>query len=132
MRRTALVVSLVLSCGMLLASGPAPTALGAGTHHTYAVFLTIEVDRAEHKVKGTITSPDAPSEFCDQGGVRLMQVLPGKDKKINSVKPGAGNWGFGITAKLHGKRVYAEVLEYEIPGRPVTCEGAKSRIVTAP
>ena len=132
MRRSGLIASLVLSSGMLLASGQAPIAVGAGTHHTYAVFLTISVDRAGHKVKGTITSPDAPSEFCDQGGVRLMQVLPGKDKKINSVKPGAGQWGFGITAKLSGERVYAEVLAYEIPGRPVTCEGAKSRIVTAP
>jgi hypothetical protein len=132
MRRAGLIASLALSGAMLLASIPAPAAMGAGTHHTYAVFLTIYVDRAEHKVKGTITSPDAPSEFCDQGTVRLMQVMPGKDKKLNFVKPGAGNWGFRIPAKLHGNRVYAEVLGYDIPGRPVTCLPAKSRIVTAP
>ena len=85
MRRAGLIVSLVLSSGMLLASGPAPTRVGAATHHTYAVFLTISVDRAEHKVKGTITSPDAPSEFCDQGRSPPDAGLPGKDKKSNSV-----------------------------------------------
>jgi hypothetical protein len=129
MKRSALPgVAFLLAFALLAA---APGVSGQATH-VYSVILTISVDRAEHKVKGTISSPDAPSEFCDQGGVRLMLVQPGKDKKINSVKPGADKWGFGTTAKLRGERVYAEVLEYEIPGRPVICKGAKSRIVTAP
>jgi hypothetical protein len=98
----------------------------------YSVQLTIYVERAEHKVKGTISSPDAPSEFCDQGMIRLMQVLPGKDKKANFDKPNDGRWGFRTASRLRGERVYAEVLEYKIPGRPVICQGAKSRIVTAP
>ena len=46
-----------------------------------------------------------------------MQVLPGKDKKINSVKPGAGQLGScGSPHGCSGKRVYAEVLEYQMPG----------------
>jgi hypothetical protein len=131
MRRVGLLALLTLSSGLLFMSGSALTTAGAGPHHTYEVFLTIHVDRAEHKVKGTISSPDAPSEFCDRGTVRLMQVVPGKDKKLNFVKPGAGLWGVPIPRRLRGARVYAEVLGYDIPGRPVTCKGAKSRIVTA-
>jgi hypothetical protein len=130
MRRGAL-----LGVAFLLASVPLVTSaagVSGETTHVFSVTLTIYVDRAEHKVKGTISSPDAPSEFCDQGMIRLMQVLPGKDKKVNFDKPTEGRWGFRTAARLRGERVYAEVLEYKIPGRPVICKGAKSRAVTAP
>jgi hypothetical protein len=114
-----------------LLAGAAPGVSGETTH-VFSVTLTIYVDRAEHRVKGTITSPDAPSEFCDRAMIRLMQVKPGKDKKANSDWPTDGRWGFKIKAGLRGERVYAEVLGYKIPGRPVICKGAKSRIVSAP
>jgi hypothetical protein len=64
--------------------------------------------------------------------VRLLKVEPGKDKKVNFVKPVYGTWGMRTTAKLSGSRVYAEVSKYHLPDRPVICLGAKSRIVTAP
>ena len=34
--------------------------------------------------------------------------------------------------RIRGKRVYAEVLEYHLPSRPVVCLAARSRTVTAP
>ena len=130
MRRGALLGAVFLFAAVPLATSAA--GVSGETTHVYSVTLTIYVDRSEHKVKGTISSPDAPSEFCDQGMIRLMQALPGKDKKANFDKPTDGRWGFRTASRLRGERVYAEVLEYKIPGRPVICQGAKSRIVTAP
>jgi hypothetical protein len=130
MRRAVALASAFLVATAAMAVTAA--AVSGETTHVYPVQLSIYVDRGEHKVKGTISSPEAPSEFCDQGMIRLMQVQPGKDKKVNFSKPTDGRWGFRTTSRLRGERVYAEVLEYKIPGRPVTCLGAKSRIVTAP
>ena len=42
------------SVAVLAAAVPA---VSGETTHTYAVTLTIEVDRAEHKVKGMVESP---------------------------------------------------------------------------
>jgi hypothetical protein len=130
MRRSAhLGVAFLVASALLAAAVPG---VSGETTHVYSVTLTVYVDRAEHKVKGTVSAPDAPSEFCDQAMIRLMQVLPGKDKKVTSDWPTDGRWGFRTAARVRGERVYAEVLEYKIPGRPVICKGAKSRIVTAP
>jgi hypothetical protein len=130
MGRGAVSLAAFLLASVIVATSAA--GVSGETTHVFSVTLTIYVDRGEHKVKGTISSPDAPSEFCDQGMIRLMQVLPGKDKKANFDKPTDGRWGFRTTSRLRGERVYAEVLEYKIPGRPVICKGARSRAVTAP
>lgn len=101
------------------------------TTHTYAVTLTIGVDRAAHRISGTIVT-EAPSEFCDSSAVRVMEVVPGKDKVMARVFPEASEWGLSSFPALKGKRVYAEVLAYHLPQRPVECLAARSRAVTAP
>ncbi len=107
-------------------------AVSAGKTHVYPVKLTISVERSAHKIKGTVSS-EAPAQFCEESMIRLMKVEPGKDKKVNSVFPGMfGQWGMTISSRLSGSKVYAEVLRYHLPQRPVICEGAKSPIVTAP
>jgi hypothetical protein len=107
-----------------------PVASGESTH-TYAVTLTIGVDRAAGKLSGTIES-DAPSEFCDSSTVRVRQAMPGKDKVVARVFPTYSAWRLKSFPALRGKRVYAEVLTYHLPERPVVCLGARSRTVTAP
>jgi|GEM_PF-4672973 len=121
-------VALGAACAALLAAAPAAT---ADVIHTYAVSLTISVDRDVGRLSGTISS-DAPSEFCDSSTVRIRQTMPGKDKVVARVFPGAGKWGLDSFPAIRGKRVYAEVLAYELPYRPVMCLGARSRAVTAP
>lgn len=122
-----LLCVLIASVAAILATS---TASGE-TIHTYAVTLTISVDRAAHKLGGTIVS-DAPSEFCDSSTVRVMEVVPGKDKVVARVFPEASEWGLKSFPALKGKRVYAEVLAYHLPQRPVECLAARSRAVTAP
>jgi hypothetical protein len=99
--------------------------------HVYSVSLTITVDRAAHKLGGSIVT-DAPSEFCESSTVRVRRVEPGKDGIAGRVFPAAGEWHFRSPKALRGKRVYAEVLPYHLPSRPVECLGARSRAVTAP
>jgi hypothetical protein len=99
--------------------------------HTYRVTLAISVDRDAGKISGTIES-DAPSEFCDSSTVRIRQAMPGKDKVVARVFPTYSGWRLNSFPALKGKRVYAEVLAYELPQRPVICLGARSRTVTAP
>jgi len=101
------------------------------TTHTYPVTLAISVDRAAGKISGSIAT-DAPSEFCDSSTVRLMQAMPGKDKVAARVSPEYSEWRIKSFPAIHGKRVYAEVLSYHLPQRPVECLGARSRTVTAP
>jgi len=113
-----------------LVLGLTPSAL-AETTHTYPVSLTIGVDRAAHKISGTIVT-DAPSEFCDSSTVRILRVAPGKDKLVTGLTPYAGEWRMKSPAALRGERIYAEVLSYHLPSRPVVCLGARSRTVTAP
>jgi hypothetical protein len=103
----------------------------AETTHTYPVTLTISVDRAAHKLNGTIVT-DAPSEFCDSSTVRVVQAMPGKDKVLARVRPVYGEWHLKSFPALKGKRVYAEALAYHLPQRPVECLAARSRTVTAP
>lgn len=103
----------------------------AETTHTYPVTLTIGVDRAAGKIGGTIVT-DAPSEFCESSTVRVLRVMPGKDKVVARIYPYGGEWRMKSPAALRGERVYAEVLSYHLPGRPVVCLGARSRTVTAP
>jgi hypothetical protein len=108
-----------------------PAASSAKTH-TYPVQLKIEVDRAEHKVKGQIIT-EAPSQFCEESAVRLMEVEPGKDRKVASFKPfWLGKFGFTISPRLRGSKVYVEVLRYHLPQRPVICLAARSHAVAAP
>jgi len=125
MKRT---TTLVLAC--CIASAAAPAVL-ADVIHTYPVTLTISVDRAAGKLSGTIES-DAPSEFCDSSTVRIRQAMPGKDKVVARVFPTYGEWRLKSFPALQGKRVYAEVLSYELPQRPVMCLAARSRTVVAP
>lgn len=128
MTRLQQLMTLAAACAVLVAAAPAAS---ADVIHTYAVTLTISVDRDAGRLSGTIVS-DAPSEFCDSSTVRIRQAMPGKDKVVARVFPGAGKWGLNSFPAIRGKRVYAEVLAYELPYRPVMCLGARSRTVTAP
>jgi hypothetical protein len=107
-------------------------AVSSGKTHIYPVQLKIEADRSEHKIKGEVSS-EAPASFCEESAVRLMEVEPGKDRKVASYKPFfLGRFGFRSTPKLRGSQVYVEVLRYHLPQRPVICLAARSRTVTAP
>lgn len=121
--------------GALVASIAAVLAVTATasseTTHTYSVTLTISVDRVAGKISGTIVS-DAPSEFCDSSTVRIRRAMPGKDKVVARNFPTYSEWRLKSPPALQGKRVYAEVLTYHLPQRPVVCLGARSRTVTAP
>jgi hypothetical protein len=101
------------------------------TTHTYPVALTISVDRPGHLINGTIIT-DAPSEFCESSSVRIVRPTPGKDEVITTVTPYAGEFHASSPKRIRGKRVYAEVLSYHLPSRPVVCLAARSRTVTAP
>lgn len=107
-----------------------PTAFGETTH-TYAVTLTISVDRAAHKIDGTVAS-EAPGQFCELSTVRIRKVMPGKDKVVARLTPYGNEWHMRSPVALRGERVYAEVSPYHLPSRPVECLGARSRTVTAP
>jgi uncharacterized protein (DUF2141 family) len=125
----------VASLGVLVAALAALLSLmapaSAETTHTYAVTLTISVDRAAGKISGTIIT-DAPSEFCDSSTVRIRKAMPGQDKVVARLFPEAAEWQMKSTPGLRGSRIYAEVLPYHLPQRPVECLGARSRAVTAP
>ena len=108
----------------------APSASGETTH-TYPVTLTISVDRAANQISGTIFT-DAPSEFCDSSTVRIREAMPGHDRVVARLFPEAAEWRMKSPPALSGSRVYAEVLTYHLPQRPVECLGARSRTVTAP
>lgn len=108
----------------------APTASGQTTH-TYPVALTISVDRTAHKISGTIVT-DAPSEFCEISTVRVLRVEPGKDTIVARISPYGGEWRMKSPTALRGERIYAELLSYHLPSRPVVCLAARSRTVTAP
>jgi hypothetical protein len=119
---------LIAACSFL---GVAASVAAADVIHTYEVTLTIKVDRSAGKISGTISS-EAPSEFCDSSAVRIRRAMPGKDKVVARVTPTYGEWRLRSFPAISGKRVYAEVLSYELPQRPVICLGARSRTVTAP
>ena len=116
----------VLAGSVLLGSTAA-----AETTHVYEVSLTITVDRAAAKIDGTIVT-EAPSEFCESSTVRILVVEPGKDRVAGRIFPYGGEFHMKSTPNLRGKRVYAEVLPYHLPSRPVECLGARSRAVTMP
>jgi hypothetical protein len=122
------LASLVASIAAIVAFA-APAA--GETTHVYSVTLTISVDRAAGKLNGTVLS-DAPSEFCDSSAVRIRRAMPGHDKVVARLTPYGGEWHMRSPTALGGKRVYAEVLPYHLPERPVECLGARSRTVTAP
>lgn len=122
-----LLASVVVSAGLLLLACVA----AAEETHVYPVSLTVSVDRSEAKLNGTIVT-DAPSEFCDSSTVRVLVVTPGKDAVVGRLYPSAGEFHMKSTPKLRGKRVYAEVLAYHLPSRPVECLAARSRAVTMP
>jgi hypothetical protein len=126
-RARLLGVLVVLTSSVLVLAAPAP----AETTHVYPVSLTISVDRTEGKINGTIVT-EAPSEFCESSTVRMLAVGPGKDKVVARIFPYGGEFHMKSTPALGGKRVYAEVLAYHLPSRPVECLGARSRAVTAP
>ena len=101
------------------------------TTHTFSISLTISVDRAAHKLNGSVVT-DAPSEFCDSSTIRIRKQEPGKDAIAARVRPYAGEWHLKSFPAIRGARVYAEALPYHLPSRPVVCLGARSRTVTAP
>ena len=88
------------------------TTASGETTHTYPVSLTISADRTGHLIN--------------------VQVLPGKDDLVKAVTPYAGEFHASSPKRIRGKRVYAEVLSYHLPSRPVVCLAARSRTVTAP
>jgi hypothetical protein len=106
-------------------------AAGGETTHTYPVSLTISVDRSGHLINGTIIT-DAPSEFCESSSIRIVRPMPGKDEVVKTVTPYAGEFHASSPRRIRNKRVYAEVLRYHLPSRPVVCLGARSRTVIAP
>ncbi len=108
-----------------------PPTVSGETTHTYAVTLTISVDRAAHKLDGAISS-DAPGQFCELSTVRMRKVMPGKDKVVARLTPYGNEWHMKSPPALRGERVYAEVSSYHLPSRPVECLAARSRTVTAP
>lgn len=122
-------MGLIIAFAAMLLTSTQPAS--AETTHTYPVSLTISVDRAAHKLSGTIVT-DAPSEFCEISTIRVRRVMPGKDKVVAGIAPYAGEWRMRSPAALRGERIYAEVLTYHLPNRPVVCLGARSRTVTAP
>ncbi len=128
MRFLGLLAALV-AC--LLAVPGALVVASAETTHTYPVTLTISVDRTAGQLSGAILT-DAPSEFCDSSAVRIREVTPGRDRVVARLFPEAAEWRMKSTAALRGARVYAEVLAYHLPQRPVECLAARSRTVTAP
>ena len=115
-----------MPAGLLLAASAS-----GETTHTFSVTLTIGGDRAAHRLSGKVES-DAPSEFCDDSTVRIMGAMPGKDKVLAHVQPTYSEWHLKSFPAIAGRRVYAEVLQYHLPSRPVICLGARSRTVTAP
>src|SRR5215211_2980739 len=116
----------------LLAALLCVAAVASGkTTHTYPVALTISVDRPGHLINGTIVT-EAPSEFCDSSSVRIVRPLPGKDEVVKTVTPYAGVYHASSPRRTRNKRIYAEVLEYHLPSRPVVCLAARSRSVIAP
>jgi hypothetical protein len=117
--------------GSIVALFAVTTTASGETTHTYVVTLTISVDRAAAKISGTILS-DAPSEFCDSSTVRIRRAMPGRDKVVARIFPTYSEWRLKSSPALRGKRIYAEVLSYHLPERPVVCLGARSRTVTAP
>lgn len=124
-----------MQLGMVIASIAAiltviPAASGETTH-TYPVTLTISVDRAAHKISGTIVT-EAPSEFCEISNIRVRREMPGHDRVVAAIPPYGGEWRMKSPPALRGERIYAEVLTYHLPSRPVVCLGARSRTVTAP
>jgi hypothetical protein len=120
-------VLVVLTALVTVLAAPA----AGDAEHVYPVSLTISVDRAEGKINGTIVT-EAPSEFCESSTVRMLAVGPGKDKVVARVYPYGGEFHMKSTPAIQGKRVYAEVLAYHLPSRPVECLAARSRAVTAP
>jgi hypothetical protein len=119
-----MIVSLALAVALV------PGASGETTH-TYPVALTISVDRSGHLINGTIVT-DAPSEFCESSSIRIVRPLPGKDEVVKAVTPYAGEYHASSPKRIRSKRVYAEVLAYHLPSRPVVCLAARSRSVIAP
>ena len=120
----------LLATLLLAVAGLVPAATGEPTH-TFPVALTISVDRPGHLINGTIVT-DAPSEFCESSSIRIVRPLPGKDEVIKTVTPYAGEYHASSPKRIRNKRVYAEVLEYHLPSRPVVCLAARSRTVIAP
>ncbi len=123
-----LSASIVALTGLVLMVGPTAA---AETTHVYPVSVAISVDRAAAKINGTI-STEAPSEFCESSTIRVLAVTPGKDELVARLTPYGGEFHIKSTPKLRGERVYAEVLAYHLPSRPVECLGARSRAVTMP
>ncbi len=119
-------------CEVVMRSGAPSTrsAHASAKTHVYSVEVTIKVDRAAHRIGGTVES-DAPGQFCELSKVRVRQVTPGKDRVAAFLTPYAGLWGMPVRQKLRGERVYAEVSAYHLPSRPVRCLAARSRTVVA-
>ena len=115
----------------LLAAASIVAPAAGETTHTYPVSLTISVDRPGHLINGTIVT-EAPSVFCESSSIRIVRPLPGKDEVVKTVTPYGGEYHASSPRRIRNKRVYAEVLAYHLPSRPVVCLGARSRSVIAP
>jgi hypothetical protein len=120
---------------LLALSLPTATATARRTH-TYKVLISITADRSTHTISGRVTTePPAPSFFCEQAPVRILEATPGKDKVLARTRPKLAQmteWTYQVPPNLRGARLYAETSAYHLPGRPIECEAARSREVTAP
>jgi hypothetical protein len=126
MRLSGAVVSLIAAVVAI-----APAASGETTH-TYAVTLTIAVDRPARTIGGAVSS-EAPAQFCEMSTVRVREAMRGHDRVVARIFPNDfSEWKLKSPPALRGKRVYAEVSAYHLPSRPVECLGARTRAVTAP
>ena len=105
----------------------------AATNHTYATTVTIKVlDRAAHQIGGQVQS-DAPAFFCSQGTVQVRRVERGPDPIVARVRMvySYPDWRVKLP-RQKGERVYGKVLKYDLPNRPITCLGSRSRAITVP
>lgn len=133
--RISLLIILVALAALASAVALASTASGRRTH-TYQPLISISVDRSTHLISGKVTSePQAPSFFCETSSVRIVRVMPGKDKVVARVRPNLeqlAEWRFTAPTALHGAQLYAETSAYHLPDRPIECLAGRSRTVTAP
>jgi hypothetical protein len=128
--RRARLLGAAVAASASLAVGVVSAATGSGIH-VFPVSLTISADRPAGELKGEVNT-DAPSEFCDSSTLRIVRQMPGNDEVVARVRPYIGKWHIESPPRIRGDRVYAEVLRYHLPERPVICLAARSRTVTAP
>lgn len=130
-RAAHLIAPLGLSA-VLVVAAVAIAGASHGGNHTFPVTVTIKPDREARIVEAQAHS-DAPAQFCEQASIRIRHAKRGRDKVLfsNFMNDfGAVKWH--VPPRHKGKRVYAQVSKYDLPSRPITCLGDRSRIIRAP